>query len=120
MRNRITGSGPGYRRVPHYMATLGIDSDQMGVNCAHKQRVAENRQPAIHPAAARARTFWRIRVHPEDSSRGRIQGYHIIWGLHGIHHAIHYQRRSFELLERMSLKDPLKLIRSRSSKLRRW
>src|SRR5215510_10139308 len=105
MRDRITGSRPGYRRVPLYMAARRIDRDQMGVNSTHKQRVAENRQPTIHPAAARARTFWRIRVHPEHASRGRIQGYYIIRGLHGIHHAVHYQRRSFELLERVSLED---------------
>ena len=96
--------------VPHQPAGLRVDGQEMTVERAHEDRVAENRDAAIHAAAAGAGQRRRaIRVGPEDASGRRIERHEIVRRLDRVHDAVHHQRRRLELLERLRLEDPSEL-----------
>ena len=108
MRDGIAGFRLGDGRIPQRLPVLGIDGDQMRVDGAHEQRVAQDRQPAIDAAAAGARRLrHRKLVGPEDPSGGGIESDHVVGSLDRVHDPVHHQRRGFELLERSRLIDPL-------------
>ena len=92
------------------MPVLGVHRDDMRVDGSHEQRVAQNREAAIHASAAQARLRRRtIRVDPKNAAGGGVQRHDIVGRLHRVHHAIHHQRRSFEFFERARLKNPFLL-----------
>ena len=60
---------------------------------AHEQRVAENREPAIHDSTAKpCRGRCLIGVVPEDPACSRIQRQHVVWRLCEVHPAIDHKR----------------------------
>src|SRR4030095_7746802 len=81
----VSGLGPGTLDgdIPLLAAAPGIERHEVTVDRAHEQRVAENGQPAIHPAAAGARLLrGSIRVGPERAPRGTVEGDHGARRLH--------------------------------------
>jgi hypothetical protein len=83
---------------------------QVRVDRAHIQGVAQDRDAAIHAAAARA-SLGRglVMVGPEHAARRRVQRDDVVRRLHGIENAVDDERRCLELLERARLPDPLQL-----------
>ena len=51
----VAKRGIGDVDLPHNAAGLGVEGDQLGIERAHEERVAENGDPAIVRAAAHAR-----------------------------------------------------------------
>ena len=96
--------------VPHHAAGLRIESDQVRVERAHEQRVAEDRQAAVDAAAAgRASRRTAVVSRSRRPARARVERDHVIRRFDGVHHAVDDQRRGFELLERLRLPHPLQL-----------
>src|SRR6266853_5280760 len=68
VHNRVTGFGFGDGYIPDRLAALRIKREQMTVDGSHKQRIAEDRQAAVHAPTADA-GFGRGRIlgNPEDT-----------------------------------------------------
>ena len=102
--------GPGDGDVPDGLAGFCIDREQMAVDGAHEERVAEDCKTAINaPAADACFGRRRIFVNPEDAARDGVDSHHVVWRLDRVKDAIHHERRGFEFLQRMGLEDPLQL-----------
>ena len=101
--------------VPDDLARLRVDRDQMRVDRAHVERVAQNRQPAAHAAAARPRRDLRLVLErPERPAGHGVERDDLIDALHGrslqrVEHAVHDERRRLEFLERLRLPHPLQV-----------
>ena len=100
--------------VPDRPAAFRVERDQMAVDRAHEQRVAENRHAAVHAAAADARQRRNGGgVDPEHPSRAGVERHDVVRREDGVHHAVDDERRGLELLvgfgRRPRLKDPLQL-----------
>src|SRR5207248_24622 len=96
-------------RVPHKMATPGVDRDQVSIESTHEERVAKDGEPSIDSATAGMRPMVRIGERPEDASGHRIEGNHVSRRLNRVHYTVHYQRGGFELLQGTGLINPLLL-----------
>ncbi len=59
--------------VPHELAALRIDREQMRVDRAHEQRIAQDRHAAIHASAARTRVGRRL---VRDTSKTAARSWH--------------------------------------------
>src|SRR5207237_8545112 len=70
--------------IPENAAGLRVDGDQMRVDRAHVERVAENRETAADAAAAWARFEQRLVLDmPERPARDRIERDHFVDALRG-------------------------------------
>ena len=56
-RHRVAGSGIGDRFLPRRLACVRVERDQARIDRRHEQFVAENREAAVHAAAARPRVL---------------------------------------------------------------
>ena len=83
-------------RFPEWMTALGVDGDQVRVERAHVQRVAQNRDAAIIRAAA-DRDFGIVVVviDPEDAAGRGVERDHVVGPLGHVHDAVDHQRRRF-------------------------
>ena len=101
--------------VPEDLAGLGVDGEQVRVDGAHEERVAEDGQSAAHAAAARAGLRRGLVLErPEGAAGDGVERDDLIRALHGralqrVEHAVHRQRGRLELLQRPGLPDPLQL-----------
>ena len=115
MRNREFVHRARRLGVPQDLAGLGVDGEQVRIDGAHEERIAEDRQSAAHAAAAGAGFRGRLVLErPERAAGHRIERHHLIASLHGralqrVEHAIHGQCGRLELLQRPGLPDPLQL-----------
>ena len=93
------------------LAGLRVDRDQVRVDRAHEQRVAENREAAVDAAAARPRLERRACIRGPERPAGAASSATTSYagGLHRVQHAVDDQRRRLEFLERLRLPHPLQL-----------
>ena len=109
-RQRVAGAGVGDAGLPDGPAADRVDRDELGVDGAHEQRVAQNRHAAVDAPAAGARLGRRgVLVAPEDAAELRVEGQHGVGRLGDVHDAVHHERRRLEDLQRLRLEDPLQL-----------
>ena len=93
-----------------FLASMAIRWASSG---RHEQRVAEDREAAIHGAAAGLGIRrGLVLVEPEDAAGAGIEGDHVVGRLGQIHDAVDHQRRGLELLQALGLEDPLLFQRS--------
>ena len=106
-RQAVARLGTRQRNIPDETSALRVDGHEMAVDRPHEQRVAENREAAVHAAAAQPRQRRRLmRVHPEDPPGRRVDRDDVVGRLDGVHDAVHDEGSRFELLQRASLEDP--------------
>ena len=91
--DRITRLAIGHFRVPQRAAGLRVDGNEMGVERAHVERVAENRQAAVVRAAADdQRRVQRVAVDPEDAAGLGVERDDVVQPLRQVHDAVDDQR----------------------------
>ena len=106
----VAGFGPraGDGDIPERPSALRIDREEMAVDGAHEQTLAQDRDTAVHASAAGPRLLRGfVAVGPEDAARGAVDRDDVVGRLDGVEHAVHGERRRFEFLERLGLEHPL-------------
>src|SRR3989441_6977277 len=85
------------RDVPDQIASIGVESNDVGVKRGHEYFVAEDGESAIHapatwPDVRRELTL----VEPDRASSARVESERAVVLAGGVEDAIHYQRRGFK------------------------
>ena len=97
-------------RLPDRPSALCVDGHDVRVKRAHEKRIAEDRQPAIHLAAAyRQALRQHIVINPEHASGFGVERDGVVGRLREIHDAVDDERRGLECLQRLRLKHPFQL-----------
>src|SRR4029434_2138651 len=93
--------------LPAQRTCLRVERDEVGVQRAHVNGVAQDRYAAVKSTTAGAR-LWRRRVveGPVRSSGHRVQRDHIVRLFYGVQDPVEHYRSRLELLERPRLPDP--------------
>ena len=110
MRQRVAARGIDDLLRKDHGSALRVERNQLPVDRSDVEGVAQDRETPVHAAAAHVdRAIKDMLVLPELASRHSVQGDNIVRHLHGVDHAVHNQRRHFELLERPRLEHPFQL-----------
>ena len=110
MRDGVALLGLGDVSVPQRLAVLGVDGNQTRVDGAHEERVAGDRDSAIHaPAAEPCKRRRCVVVGPEHPPGRGVERDDVVGRLDCVHHAVDDQGRRLEFFERARLEDPLEL-----------
>ncbi len=110
-RNCETVSGSIVRGnfVPHDVAGLRVERDDVRIERSEKNFVAQNRQSAIHMPAARTNIRRELPlIHPDWPPGARIERKGAVVLRGGIKNSVDHQRRSLQLSGRCGLVDPLR------------
>ena len=108
VRKRIARGRFSDCHVPDRLPAFRVQGNQMRIDGAHEQCVAQYREPAIYlPATGTRGARRQVSIRPENAPGHRIQRNHVIRRLHGVQDAVHHQRRGLVFFERPRLEHPL-------------
>ena len=97
-------------RVPHEVPRAGVDGDEVRVEGAHVEGVAQNRHAAVVAAAADAQVVGqRVVIAPVLAPGGGVDGDHVARRLGDEHHPVDHQRHRLRPVELRDLVGPLQL-----------
>ena len=95
--------------VPHHGPGLGVERDHVRIQRAHKNLVAQNCEPAIHPPAARTNISRNLPlVHPDGPPRAGIERKCAVILPRRIQNTVDNQGRGLHLPGRSGLVHPLR------------
>ena len=98
------------RDVPERFAVFCIDGDEMRVECAHEQGVAQDRDAAVVGAAADLLAAGiPVLVDPENPSGFRVERHDIVGPLREVHDSVHHNGRRLPRARDLVLQNPLQL-----------
>ena len=110
MADRVAVRDLGDLDVPERAAGLRVDRDEVRVERAHEQRVAEDREAAVVGAAADLDVRRDgVLVDPEDAAGLRVERDHVVRPLREVHDAVDDERRRLPRSEHLVLENPLQL-----------
>ena len=108
-RFRISFVGIGDLLFPHQPAGLGVERDQLRIERAHVEHVAQHRDAAVVGAAAERRDRPHlVLVVPVFLASGCVDRVHMIERRRQKHHAVYHDRRRFHRFEHRRLEYELR------------
>ena len=110
VRDRVAGRRSGDLGLPHLPSGLRVDGNQVGVQRAHEQRLAQDRDAAVvRSAADDAIGIGRVAIDPEHAAGERVERDDIVRALGDVHHPVNDERRGLPVAGHGRLIHPLQL-----------